>query len=118
MCELDRKLESFWKIEPQLRKSPQQVDLWTSLWVSFFIGGYCGQGSLTVGKDTIEQVVLSGIKRQAEQAVRNTSVSSIPPWFSLPLLLWLPSVMDCKLSDGINPLLPKLLLVMVFYRSN
>lgn len=85
---------------------------------------WCGRAQLSVGNATSEQVALGFIRQQAEQ-----EVSSIPAWplhRVLPCLLWM---MDYKLphASGIcisitlwnqNPVLPKLLLDIVFCHNN
>jgi hypothetical protein len=39
-----------------------------------------GGGELIVGGVTAQQVVLGGIRKQVEQAMRSKPVSSVPPW--------------------------------------
>lgn len=91
-----------------------------------FLDWYLRKGQLTVGGPAPAQVVLGGLRKQTEQAVESTLVSSSPPWLPFQLLppsscreclLWFPWVADCgvELCYGaeINPFLPKLILFMV-----
>lgn len=51
-----------------------------------------------MGGDIPGQAVLDGIREQAKQAVRDTSVSSVSPWLLLEFLPCPPSVMDRDLE--------------------
>lgn len=52
------------------------------------------------GWSTAGQVVLDCIRKQAEQVLKNKPASSVPPWFLLQFLCWLPCTIDynCKMK--------------------
>ena len=58
------------------------------LWCIFLTDDQCGTAHVAPGSATSWLVVLSGMRKLGEEAMRSTSVSSIPRWL-LQLLLWL-----------------------------
>ena len=120
--------KSLWNREPEWRKCLH----WVGLWASIFLNeDSCGRFQLTVGGATPGEVVLGIIRKQAEQAIGSKSVSSTSPWPRYQLLppgsypvwvpgptlpQWWPVKSNCEVK--INPPLPKLLFLMVFYPSN
>ena len=68
---------------------------------------WCGRAQPSVGCSTTEQMVLGAIRKQAEQARRSKSESSLPPWLLLQFLslnpylclLRCPSVLEYALTN-------------------
>lgn len=57
-----------------------QIGLWATLWYIFLTDICCGRTQLTVGGTTTGQMVLSAIKKTAEQARRRKLAGSTPQW--------------------------------------
>lgn len=59
-------------------------------------------------------LVLKKKRKQAKQAMR----TNVPPWPCFESLTWLPWLIDYRLSEQINPVLSKWLLILVCYHSH
>ena len=84
------KLESFVKIRRHFRKCPlphPKTGLCASLCSFFMTDAGCERDMLTVGSAIPGLVVLSSIRKQAEQVMRSKSISSTLPWPLHRLLL-------------------------------
>ena len=101
-----------------------QIGLWAYPWSIFWFNAWCGRAQALGGSNS-GQVIAGSVRKQAERGKRSKQVkqSSSEAFASVPASRFMaeapvltPSVMeyDMRVEDEINPVLLKLILVLVF----